>query len=264
MSRGAVGRRSAGRPADGGAVDGGAVESSSPIPLYYQIANILQARIYSGANPPGSLLGTEKELARAFGVSRITIQKALTALHQEGLVDRQRARGTFVAANIKQRMPIALHGFLEDILLLGETGKTLDVECDEIAAPAEIAERLGIPVGTPVIRVRRLRTQIEGIPFTSVTNYLPIDIARLIDLDQLRTRSVTELLDRTPGLRLNQGHETISAESADDELAARLRVPVGTPLLLVERELQTETGRTVDLGYFYSRDKRYTVRLSRL
>jgi GntR family transcriptional regulator len=259
MSRVANGRRPAGQVANGGAV-----EASSPIPLYYQIANLLQARIYSGASPPGSLLGTEKELAETFGVSRITIQKALQALHQEGLVDRQRARGTFVAATIKQRMPIALHGFLEDILLLGETGKTLDVERDEVAASAEVAERLGIPSGTTVVRVRRLRTQIEDIPFTSVTNYLPLDIACLFDLDDLWTRSVTELLDRTPGLKPTQGHETISAESADEELAARLRVPVGTPLLLVERELQNEAGRTVDLGYFYSRDKRYTVRLSRL
>jgi GntR family transcriptional regulator len=258
MSRAADGRRPAGSVADGGTV-----ESTSPIPLYYQIANILQARIYSGANPPGSLLGTEKELAETFGVSRITIQKALQALHQEGLIDRQRARGTFVAASIKQRMPIALHGFLEDILMLGETGKTLDVERDEVAASDEIAERLGTTPGTKVVRVRRLRTQIEDIPFTSVTNYLPMDIARLLNLDELRTRSVTELLDRTPGLRPTQGHETISAESADEELAARLRVPVGTPLLLVVRELQMETGRTVDLGYFYSRDKRYTVRLSR-
>jgi GntR family transcriptional regulator len=259
MRRAADGRRPAGL-----VVHGRAVEASSPIPLYYQIVNILQARIYSGANPPGSLLGTEKELAEAFGVSRITIQKALQALHQEGLVDRQRARGTFVAATVKQQRPIELHGFLESILLLGETGKTLAVERDEVAASDEVAERLGIPTGTTVVRVRRLRTQVGEIPFTSVTNYLPMDIARLIDLDELRTRAVTDLLDRTPGLRLTQGHETISAEAADEELAERLRVPVGTPLLLVVRELQIETGRTVDLGYSYLRDNRYTVRLSRL
>jgi GntR family transcriptional regulator len=259
MSREANGRRPAGLVAHRRAV-----ETSSPIPLYYQIANILQARIYSGANPPGSLLGTEKELAETFGVSRITVQKALHALHQEGLVDRQRARGTFVAATIKQQRPIELHGFLDNILLLGETGKTLEVERDEVAASEEVAERLGIPAGTTVVRVRRLRTQIEDIPFTSVTNYLPMDIARLVNLDELRTRAVTDLLDRTPGLRLTQGHETISAASADEELADRLRVPVGTPLLLVVRELQIETGRTVDLGYSYLRDNRYTVRLSRL
>jgi GntR family transcriptional regulator len=259
MRREADGRRPAGL-----VVHGGAVETSSPIPLYYQIVNILQGRIYSGANPPGSLLGTERDLAETFGVSRITIQKALHALHQEGLVDRQRARGTFVAATIKHQRPIELHGFLDNILLLGETGKTLDVECDEVAASEEVAERLGIPAGTTVVRVRRLRTQIGDVPFTSVTNYLPIDIARLVDLDGLRTRAVTNLLDRTPGLRLTQGHETISAASADDELADRLRVPVGTPLLLVVRELQIETGRTVDLGYSYLRDNRYTVRLSRL
>lgn len=259
ISRAVDGRRASER-----AADGAVVESSSPIPLYYQIANVLQSRIYSGASPPGSLLGTEKELAESFGVSRITIQKALQALHQEGLIDRQRARGTFVASSVKQRMPIALHGYLEDILLRGETGKTLEVERDEVAAPDEVAERLGIPAGSTVVRVRRLRTQIEEIPFTSVTNYLPIDVGRLFDVEQLRHHPVTELLDRTPGLRLTQGLETVSAVSADEELASRLRVPIGTPLLLTERELQAENGRIVDLAYFYSRDKRYSVRLSRL
>src|SRR6266536_978177 len=201
ISRAADKRRSAGLVASGRSV-----EASSPIPLSYQVANILQARIYSGANPPGSLLGTGKELAETFGVSHITIQKALQALRQEGLIDRHRARGTFVATNIKQPMPIELHGFLDNILLLGETGKTLEVERDEVAASEDVAERLGIPAATTVVRVRRLRTQVEDIPFTSVTNYLPMDIARRVDLDELRTRSVTDLLDRTPGLRLTQGH----------------------------------------------------------
>jgi GntR family transcriptional regulator len=259
ISRAVDGRRSSGRVADVVSV-----ESSSPIPLYYQIANILQARIHSGASPPGSLLGTEKGLAESFGVSRITIQKALQALHQEGLIDRRRARGTFVATSIRRRTPIELHGFLDNLLLLGESGKTLDVECDEVAASEEVAERMGTPTGTTVVRVRRLRTQAGDIPFTSVTNYLPMDIASLIDLDELRTRAITDLLDRTPGLRLARGYETISAASADEELADRLRVPFGTPLLLVVRELQIGTGRTVDLGYSYLRDNRYRVRLSRL
>src|SRR5262245_50653408 len=126
MSRAADGRKPARSVAPGRSV-----EPSSPMPLYYQVANILQGRIYSGANPPGSLLGTGKELAETFGVSQITIQKALQALRQEGLIDRHRARGTFVAANIEQRTPIELHGFLDNILVLGETGKTLEVECDE-------------------------------------------------------------------------------------------------------------------------------------
>jgi len=144
----------------------------------------LQARIYSGANPRLAA-GTEKELARAFGVSRITIQKALTALHQEGLVDRQRhaARLSRPTSSSGCRSPCTDSWRIS--CCLGNR-QDLDVDCDEIAAPTEIAERLGIPVGTRVIRVRRLRTQIEGIRLRRSPT-TAIDIARLIDLDQLRT-----------------------------------------------------------------------------
>jgi GntR family transcriptional regulator len=240
------------------------VESSSPIPLYYQLANVLQARIHSGDCPPGSLLGTEKDLAATFGVSRITVEKALNALHQEGLVDRQRARGTFVSKNLQARTPAQRHGFLEDILLLVERGRTVELETAEVPAPAEIAERFGIEAGASITRVRRLRVPIQNGPTTWVINYLPLDVGRRFDLDQLRTQSIVRLIDQSPGLRLAYGHETVKAEPADEEVAARLGVAPGAPVLFIERDLQTATGRTVDVAHLHSLNNRYSVRLSRL
>ena len=240
------------------------VETTSPIPLYYQLANVLQARIHSGDYPPGSLLGTEKDLAIAFGVSRITVQKALDALHQEGLIDRQRARGTFVARSLRPRRPVQRHGFLEDLLLLVERGRTVELEHAEIPASPEIAKRLGIAAGTPMIRIRRLRVPIKQGPTTWVINYLPQDVGRRFDLDQLRSQSIVRLIDQSPGLRLGMGQETVTAQAADEEVGARLGVAPGTPVMFTERELQTGTGRTVDLAHLYSLNNHYSVRLSRL
>src|SRR3954469_16132549 len=75
----------------------------TPVPLYFQIVNVLESRIYSGRYAPGALLGTEKALALEFGVSRITVQRALDSLARDGLVRRQRARGTFVSPTLRPR-----------------------------------------------------------------------------------------------------------------------------------------------------------------
>src|SRR5262245_62551455 len=66
------------------------------IPLYYQLENILREKIVSGAYAAGSRLPTESELIRIYGVGRITVRQALTALAKEGLIERKRRRGTFV------------------------------------------------------------------------------------------------------------------------------------------------------------------------
>jgi GntR family transcriptional regulator len=234
------------------------------MPLYYQIVNILQSRIYSGRYPPASLLGTEKELAFEFGVSRITIQRALDALNREGLIERQRARGTFVSPTVRPRGPVELHGFLDDVMLMGGMGETREVECGEVAASKQVARWLGLQeVGTPVTRVRRLRAN-NGALNTWVVDYLPLDVGRQFDLTELRTHSVIQLIDQLPGFRLERGHQLISARPASPAVATKLNVARGTPILLVERDLQTVSGRTVDYSQFHYLGHPQSVRVSRV
>ena len=75
---------------------------TEPIPLYFQIVNVLESRILSGQCAAGSLLGTEKDFAAEFGVSRITITRALDALESKGLITRKRRLGTFVAYGVRR------------------------------------------------------------------------------------------------------------------------------------------------------------------
>ncbi|HUZ77260.1 MAG TPA: GntR family transcriptional regulator [Chloroflexota bacterium] len=244
-----------------------ALAVSSPIPLYYQIANVLQARIYSGVYPLGSLLGTEEELARVFGVSRVTVRNAIGVLAELGLVDRRRARGTFISADIRPRPAVQLHGFLEDVLLLGDFGRTIAEEHDETPAPADVAARLGIAAGLSIFRIRRVRSLSRSHePDTWIENYLPLDIGRALDPARLSSDSLIQLLDERPDFHLTAGYETISAVSADSDVAARLHIAPGSPILVLERGLQTAAGRTVDFARFHQRGDRYrySVRLSRI
>jgi GntR family transcriptional regulator len=237
--------------------------SVTTLPLYFQIVNVLESRIHSGRYLPGSLLGTEKELALEFGVSRITIRRALDSLTRDGLIQRQRARGTFVSPTLRPRGRVELYGFLDDVMLMGAMGETREVEFDELAASELVATRLGVRKGTHVSRVRRLRAN-QGKLNTWVVDYLPRDIGRHFTLADLRTHSMIQLIDQLPGLRLERGHQFISAQPANEEVAAKLRIATGTPILFVERDLQTASGRTVDYAQFHYLGHPQSVRVSRV
>jgi len=244
---------------------GGSLQPSSPIPLYYQIANMLRGRIVSGVYAPGSRLGTEMQMAESFGVSRITIRQALTALADQGLVERQRARGTFVAAAVEQQAPVELDGDLDEIILHADYAGTILAERELVAADEEVARQLGVAGGEEVYRYLRLRSDETG-PRAWIVNYVPKDIGASFPPEALRTRSLLQMIDSTPGLRLVSGYETISAIAAEAEVAERLDVPVGSPILFVQRVASIESGRRIEFVkvYYPGAKHHYGVSLGRL
>lgn len=247
------------------AVKPGAIQPNSPIPLYYQIASMLRGRILSGVYPAGSLLGTEKQLAESFGVSRITIRQALTALADQGLIDRQRARGTFVAAAVQAQAPVELDGYLDEIILHADYAGTVAAERHLVTADEEVAAQLGVAVGEAIYRYQRLRSDRTG-PRAWIVNYVPRDVGERFPPDALHGHSLLQMIDSTPGLRLVSGYETISAVAADADIAGRLGVGVGSPLLFVERVASIESGRRIEFVkvYYPGAKHRYGVRLGRL
>ena len=225
-----------------------AVKPSSPVPLYHQVANVLQARIFSRTARPGALLGTEKDLAEEFGVSRVTVRKAIDILARDGLVEPRRGRGTFVSSDARPVAPATLHLFLEDLLTRTASMPSVYEHC-AVSAPPSVAARLGIRAGTRVRRVQRcLRRTADGAS-DWVVYFVPMRLWRELAVASLRTETLLALVDRSPGLRLASGRETIQAIAADDETARRLEIPVGTPILRADREFQTEDGRTVLVGW---------------
>jgi DNA-binding GntR family transcriptional regulator len=228
----------------------GLIEPSSPVPLYFQIANVIQARIFAGTLQGGAPLGTEKELAIEFGVSRITVRKALEVLRADGLLRVERGRGTFVADSPRPLAPTALHLFVDDIIARGETLAVIREEQIEIPAPPAVARAFNIRAGAKVVRVRQHMLPADGHARGTgiwLTYFLTRQTWRL--LLPIKRGPLLEQLDRTPGLRLAQGHEVIEAIAADAETAAWVEVAAGTPILRRQREYQTASGHTVVFGW---------------
>lgn len=241
---------------------------SSRIPLYYQLENLLREKILSGAFTAGGRLPTESELVRQYGVGRITVRQALAALVEEGLIERQRGRGTFITAGRATRRPfegaIHLTGSLDELIATAPDTPVRVLEAIRIEADQREAELLGLPPGEPVFRIKRLRLR-EDKPFSLVVSYLPAEIGARCANEELNFGSLLRLLETGFGLRLQSARQQITADLADPQVAGLLDVKVGAPLLSIERVVYASDGRPVEYAHELYRGDRYnhTVLLTR-
>src|SRR6266568_1392126 len=130
----------------------GPLDRSSPIPLYFQIAESLTEAIKSGAIAPGERLDNELELAERLGVSRPTVRQAVQRLVQQGLVIRRRGLGTVVVGPRILR-PVALTSLYDDLATAKRYPATAVLNSGQIEADDKLAKILALAVGTPVLSI---------------------------------------------------------------------------------------------------------------
>lgn len=234
------------------------------IPLYYQIATILRERILSGELPSGAPLSGEEALGREYGVSRITVRRAFSVLEAEGLIVRQRGRGTFVGDRPVRVEPTRFSGAMEDLISLGVSTRVRVHGFQTTVAPENVAAKLDLEEGEPVVRIDKARF-IEGAPFSLVVNYLPEETGNRLSPADLTEKPLLVVLEEKLGIKADEAIQSIEATIAGAEVASLLEIRVGAPLLKVERTVFDIEGRPVEhVSVLYRADKYfYTVRLKR-
>lgn len=234
------------------------LDRSSPLPLYYQLRNILLEQIESGSLVPGDTLPTERELIDRFGVSRITVRQALNSLMADGLLYRQRGLGTFVRRNRIEQELSRLTGFSEEMLTRGLVPGAEVISAEIVDADAEPAAKLSIAPGQRVLRMVRLRLA-SGSPMALDLNYLPADIGERLLREDL-TEALYSLLGKM-GVELDWADQAIQAAPADELMAHHLGVKKGTPVLLMERVVSATDGRVIEFSRTAYRSDRYIYRV---
>ncbi|MEU3337065.1 GntR family transcriptional regulator [Streptomyces sp. NPDC002144] len=230
-----------------------ALDRGSPVPLYYQLAQQLEAAIEHGALAPGNLLGNEIDLSTRLGLSRPTVRQAIQSLVDKGLLVRRRGVGTQVVHSQVKR-PLELSSLYDDLEAAGQGPTTRVVRNEREAACADVAAALGVAEGSEVIALERLRLT-HGQPVALLSNHLP---ATLLELDSERLESTgLYRMMRTAGITLHSAHQTIGARSATAEEAGRLDEKEGAALLTMQRTAYDDTGRPVEYGTHIYRASRY-------
>uniref|UniRef100_A0A832I9E1 GntR family transcriptional regulator n=1 Tax=Pseudothermotoga hypogea TaxID=57487 RepID=A0A832I9E1_9THEM len=238
------------------------INKDSPVPLYYQIENILLKWITQHLKP-GDLLPTEKELCEAFGVSRIVIRQALSELANRSMIRRKRGVGTVVIKpKIDEYLVSKLTGFYADMKSQGLEPVTKLLSKNLIKANELLAYYLGLDVGEKVFEIRRLRF-VRDEPILIVINYIPEKFCpELLDED-LERQSLYEILESKFKIELVWGERTIEAISAGPDDSKLLQVKRGAPLIFL-RSI-TYTHNNVPIEYYEAKHRadrtRFVTRL---
>ncbi|MEU1312508.1 GntR family transcriptional regulator [Streptomyces cinnamoneus] len=229
------------------------LDRSSPVPLYFQLSQQLEAAIERGELAPGSLLGNEIDLAGRLGLSRPTVRQAIQSLVDKGLLVRRRGVGTQVVHS-QVRRPLELSSLYDDLEAAGQKPATRVLRHTVEPATAEVAAALGVTEGADVVLVERLRLA-HGEPMARLRNHLP---AGLLDLDRdtLENTGLYRLM-RIAGITLHSARQSIGARAATAAEAELLAEPEGAPLLTMERTTFDDTGRAVEFGSHLYRASRY-------
>ncbi|MCB8984172.1 MAG: GntR family transcriptional regulator [Ardenticatenaceae bacterium] len=226
------------------------IDRTSYIPFYAQVQDALKEYIEHGEVKPGEQLPSEPELCRMFDVSRTVIRQALRGLEYEGLIVREKGRGTFVAEpKIGESLFQELTGFYQDMASKGLAPVSKVLKQAVIPANAKIAAFLQLPPETPVIRIDRVR-YVEGEPIVLVTTYLPHALCPALVEADLTDQSLYAYLEETYNLVIDRGRRILEAVVASEYEAALLEIPEGAPLISLDSISYLESG--TPLEYYHA------------
>ena len=229
-----------------------------PIPLYHQLKTLILQEIEAGTWKPDQQLPTEEQLSARFRVSKITVRQALRELSNLGWVRREQGRGTFVQKPALEEGPRKLTSFSAEMREHGLVATSQVLEKSVIAAPADVAAKLGIMTTDRVFRLRRLRLA-DGVPLGVQTAYLPMAMLPGIDDVQFTDLSLYGLLESRYDLHPVAAKETLIAVVVNNEEASLLRVPPGSPALAAERITFLPQGQPLEYAQSIMRGDRYKV-----
>ncbi|MBJ7338908.1 GntR family transcriptional regulator [Mycolicibacterium sp.] len=209
------------------------VSTSAGVPLHRQLFLVLHDEIGRGALAAGDALPTEQSLCDQFGVSRITVRRALADLVDAGLIERRHGVGSFVT---KQSPPsrAGLNGSYLDEMRQVEFETEVDVvEFGISALPGIVAARLDCgDRGLHVVRLRRGR--LTGQPLMVTEAWLPEELAEVITEDALASAPLHRLL-ADAGVVLERLEHEVTAEIAGPRIAGLLGTAIGSPVIRMNR-----------------------------
>jgi len=233
-----------------------------PVPLYYQVAESIRQNIAQNVYQPGQPIPTEVKLQEEFNVSRETVRKAVNDLVAEGLVEKIRGKGTYVAQyKIAHRIG-SIYGCTEEIIVRGMVPTTKFLETIEFIPPESMRHEMGLSTSVQVAKISRLR-YANNKPVAILTSYVPTDLAPDIAHIKFINDSLYKTLEGVYHLVLSEADEVIEAGSVGEKEANILEIEDDSPVLVVKRLTYLENMRVIEklIALYRSDAYKYTVKL---
>lgn len=237
----------------------GRIDRNSPVPFYFQLKSVLSEEILSGRWSPGVRLPSEPSIGDHFGVSRTTVRQTLDHLEGEGLIRREKGRGTFVAEVAPESWFLqSSQGFYDEAVRRGHevTSQVLRRELEDL--PSWAADALQLGDHERGVSLERLRW-MDGVLVMYVINHLPSRFAETVLTADLETGSLYRALANSHGVTIAGGRRVVEAVAADDDVSRLLDVPEGSPLLYVHSVSWDDDGAPVECYRAWHRPDRTKI-----
>lgn len=232
-------------------------------PAYQQIQQLIRSLIQSGQLKTGDLLPPENDLCRHFAVSRTTIRQALDILVENGLLIRQRGRGSFVSTPKLRRTLDHLYSFTDDMRQLGLQPSSQVLACRRQKADPAVAQALSLPAAAEVFRLERLRLA-DGQPILQESTAIPYHLCPDIEQIDFSRNSLYGVLQNQYGLRPARATESYEAIAIAPDLARLLDCPEPAIGFQIRRVAWLDNGAPFEFTCSVTRSDRcvFTVELN--
>lgn len=233
-------------------MDEKAISKDSPLPLYYQLKELIRSQIELNHLKPGDSIPSERELAERYGISRPTIRQAIQELVVEGLLIREKGRRTTVATpKFRQWFLESLTSFQDEMAQKRLSFSTKVLAFERVPASSTLREVLGANVNI-CYKLQRLR-YVEGKPVVLVTTFLPLDLFPEMDRENLEQNSMYHLIQSKYGYRIGGATRVIEAINASAEDAKLLGIAPGDAVQLIRTTGYLDNNRPFEYSIAYYR-----------
>jgi GntR family transcriptional regulator len=210
------------------------INKNSPLPIYYQIEELIKQQITSKDLTSGDCLPSEREYAEKFNISRMTVRQAITNLVNSGYLHRVKGKGTFVAdQSVVEQQLQGVTSFTEEMVARGKNPSSSILKFEKIPANKEIARKLNINEDDLVYEIERLRLA-DNIPMALESSYHPVNLFKDLT-EKIASRSIYRYVEEDLGQKIDYSTQSIEASSTGNRESILLNIKEGSPILLMER-----------------------------
>ncbi len=204
------------------------IDKSSPVPIYYQIKEVLLELI--ATLKLGDSIPSEAELCNHFHVARPTVRQTIQELVSEGYLYKEKGRGTFVSSpRITQNSLFTIQSFRSEMEKKGLVHRTVILEAAKINSDTFLSKQLQINEHDEVIKLRRLRI-VDNVPLILLVDYLPAEnMSGILEYD-MENESLADLIERLTGNIIGHSDRIMDAITADEYEARMLQIKKGAPI----------------------------------
>lgn len=237
------------------------IDKNSPMPIYYQLEQVIQEMINSNELNEGDKIPTEEELCEIYNISRMTVRHAIAGLVNSGILIKKKAIGTFITSRKHLFQLSELHSFTDDMKKRGFNVTNTVLEKKIIKVDENLKNTFNINKISKILKIKRLR-KINNEPLAIEISHIPLSIFSGIENEDFSTGSLFNIFEKKYNQRLSHSEQSLEPVIATADECKYLNIKKASPLLKMTGITYAANNLAIEYVIGYYRGDRYKFKLT--